>query len=51
MERDKAREERLSQWIARYGDAVLRTCYVYLSDAALAEAGYLREGMARDGPL
>jgi DNA-directed RNA polymerase specialized sigma24 family protein len=31
------REQRLEQWITEYADAVLRTCFVYLSDAALAE--------------
>ena len=31
------REERLEQWITEYADAVLRTCFVYLSDASLAE--------------
>jgi RNA polymerase sigma-70 factor (ECF subfamily) len=31
------REQRLEQWITKYADAVLRTCFVYLSDAALAE--------------
>ncbi len=28
---------RLEQWITEYADAVLRACFVYLSDAALAE--------------
>ncbi len=28
---------RLEQWITDYSDAVLRTCFVYLSDATLAE--------------
>ncbi len=28
---------RLEQWIAMYSDAVLRTCFVCLSDASLAE--------------
>lgn len=31
------RQQRLEQWITEYGDAILRTCYVYLSDAAQAE--------------
>lgn len=31
------REQRLEQWIALYGDAVLRTCFVYLSDTGQAE--------------
>lgn len=31
------REQRLNQWISAYADAVLRVCFVYLSDAALAE--------------
>lgn len=33
----RAREERLEQWVAQYGNAVLRTCFAYLSNAALAE--------------
>ena len=28
---------KLEEWFALYGDAVLRTCYMYLSDRALAE--------------
>lgn len=31
------REKRLAQWITEYGNAVWRTCYVYLADAAEAE--------------
>ena len=31
------REERLGAWLAEYGDAVLRMCYLYLEDRALAE--------------
>ena len=31
------REERLSQWIDAYSDAILRTCFLYLSDQAQAE--------------
>lgn len=34
---DADREQRLNEWITRYADAVLRVCFVYLSDAALAE--------------
>ena len=30
-------ENRLSQWISRYSDDVLRTCFVLLSDRTLAE--------------
>ncbi len=30
-------EERLEQWITLYGEAILRTCYVYLSDRTQAE--------------
>ncbi len=30
-------EAKLEEWIALYGDAVLRTCYMYLSDRVLAE--------------
>ena len=31
------REERLNQWIEKYSDAILRTCFLYLSDQAQAE--------------
>jgi len=31
------REERLQQWIASYSDAILRICFLYLSDQAQAE--------------
>jgi RNA polymerase sigma-70 factor (ECF subfamily) len=31
------REQRLERWIALYGDAILRTCFVYLSDSAQAQ--------------
>lgn len=31
------REEKLSQWVALYSDAILRTCFLYLSDQAQAE--------------
>lgn len=31
------REERLSNWIELYSDAILRTCFLYLSDRAQAE--------------
>ena len=31
------RVERLEQWISDYSSTVLRVCFVYLSDAALAE--------------
>ena len=31
------REERLSSWIELYSDAILRTCFLYLSDHAQAE--------------
>ena len=30
-------EQLLEQWIRQYGNAILRTCFVYLSDAAQAE--------------
>ena len=30
-------ENRLREWISRYSDDVLRTCFVLLSDRALAE--------------
>lgn len=33
----EASDELLSAWFAEYGDAVLRMCYVYLRDSALAE--------------
>ena len=31
------REIRLKEWISRYSDDVLRTCFVLLSDRTLAE--------------
>lgn len=31
------REARLMQWMQDYGDAILRTCFVWLKDRALAE--------------
>ncbi|MBR1586382.1 MAG: sigma-70 family RNA polymerase sigma factor [Clostridia bacterium] len=31
------REQRLSGWIEAYSDAILRTCYLYLSDRGQAE--------------
>lgn len=31
------REERLENWIASYGDDIVRICFLYLCDAALAE--------------
>ncbi len=31
------REQRIEQWITQYGNDILRTCFIYLSDAALAE--------------
>lgn len=31
------REERLSRWIDDYSDAILRTCFLYLSDQTQAE--------------
>lgn len=41
MERAKragmTREERLNSWIELYSDAILRTCFLYLSDHAQAE--------------
>ena len=33
----EVRRQRLEAWIEEYGDAVLRTCYIYLADRALAE--------------
>lgn len=32
-----SRQARIEIWIARYGDALLRSCYVWLKDAQLAE--------------
>ena len=29
--------QRLEQWLEQYGSGILRTCYVYLKDAALAQ--------------
>lgn len=41
MEHEKARsisrEERLSRWVETYSDAILRVCFLYLSDRAQAE--------------
>ena len=34
---DEIRRQRFEEWVAEYSDAVLRTCYVYLADLALAE--------------
>ena len=34
---DKLQKQRLEAWVAEYSDAVLRTCYMYLADRALAE--------------
>ena len=31
------REQKLSRWIEDYSDAILRTCYLYLSDQSQAE--------------
>ena len=31
------REERLRRWVDSYSDAILRTCFLYLTDAAAAE--------------
>ena len=33
----EVRRQRLEAWIEEYGDAVLRTCYIYLADRVLAE--------------
>ena len=33
----EVRRQRLEEWISEYGDAVLRTCYIYLADRGLAE--------------
>ena len=35
--RGMTREERLSRWVETYSDAILRTCFLYLSDQAQAE--------------
>lgn len=34
---DAEREARLTQWVSRYSDALLRMCFIQLSDWALAE--------------
>ena len=34
---NESREQRLEQWVRQYGDLVLRTCFVYLSDSSQAE--------------
>lgn len=31
------REDKLEEWIVSYGDDILRTCFLFLTDAALAE--------------
>lgn len=33
----EGKERQLEAWLAEYGDAVLRMCYVYLEDRALAQ--------------
>ena len=33
----EVRRQRLEEYISEYSDAVLRTCYIYLADMALAE--------------
>lgn len=33
----EVRRQRLEQWVSEYSDAVLRTCYIWLADRALAE--------------
>lgn len=33
----EVRKHRLEEWMKQYGDAVLRTCYMYLADRAQAE--------------
>lgn len=33
----RSREERLEEMMARYGDALIRMCCLYLRDASLAE--------------
>ena len=33
----EVRRQRLEAWVAEYSDVVLRTCYIYLADMALAE--------------
>ena len=47
------REKRLEKWIARYGDAVLRVCYLTLLDAREAEDAaqetFLKAYRALDG--
>ena len=43
------REIRLKEWISRYSDDVLRTCFVLLSDRTLA--GYIFEGMEKHGTV
>ena len=32
-----SREQKLSEWIEMYSDAILKTCYLYLSDLQQAE--------------
>lgn len=34
---EAAREKRLEGWVMAYGSAILRTCFLYLSDRSLAE--------------
>lgn len=33
----EVRRQRFEAWVAEYSDAVLKTCYIYLADMALAE--------------
>lgn len=37
MHTDALQEQRLAHWISDYGDSILKTCFIYLSDRALAE--------------
>lgn len=37
LETSEVRRQRLEEWVREYSDMVLRTCYLYLADRALAE--------------
>lgn len=37
LQPEMTNEERLTQWIAKYGDDVMQTCFMYLLDRSLAQ--------------
>ena len=44
---EQTREARLMDWMERYSQAILRTCFVYLG----CHAGHLSEGLESHGQL